>query len=161
PCARLYAQEGDNGYRQGEKGRVEIDANGHRIGPSDPVPFTPAGDAVRANSDSDGPVRLARFAYVSRDVTWRADSSDEGSKGAAQIRFGIDDGTEISVQRGDAVIEGPQGKVNLHAGDYLDLADSSAPFTIKKAPAADSWDRWNDERNRILEGKSDRHVPPN
>ena len=264
PCAYVSAQEGDSGYRTGEKGRVEIDGNGHRIGPSDPVTLTPPGrggietDADRAisadptkgspanDSGNTGPIRLARFAFVSGSVNWRADSSDEWSKatinlpirqgaqiwiqdggradvqfddgselrlgngalatlkvlysdkegeftqialydglatlrsrhdnavyqvdtpaasvkskGASQIRFGIDNGTEISVQRGDATIEGPQGKTSLHSGDYLDLPDSDASFKVRPAPQADAWDRWNDERNRLLEGAPSKHVPSN
>jgi len=252
PGASAYAQGGDPGYRTGEKGRVEIDANDRRIGPSDPVPFTPAGDPDNTgdadktgDANNTGPVRLARFAFVSGSVTWRASDSDEWSKatinlpirqgaqiwvtdgghadlqfddgselrlgngalatlkvlfsdkegeftqislndglatlhsrhddavyqvdtpfvsvkskGASQIRFGVDNGSEVSVQRGDATVEGPQGKASLHAGDYLYLADASAPLTVRKAPPTDSWDRWNDDRNRLLEGGSG-HVPPN
>jgi len=83
------------------------------------------------------------------------------TRGATQIRFGVDSGSEITVQHGDATIEGPQGNAELHAGDYLFLADANAPFKIGAAPPRDSWDQWNDDRNRVLEGRQDSHVPSN
>jgi hypothetical protein len=257
PCALASAQAGDGGYRTGEAGQIERDANGHTLGPSDPVgapvdadrnfsPNDPIEDAAPPEAQNTGPVRLARFAFVSGNVTWRADEKDEWSKatvnlpirqgaqvwvtddghadlqfddgselrlghgalatlkvlysdkdgeftqialndglatlhsrhdnaiyqidtpaasvkskGASQVRFGVDGGSEVTVQHGDATIEGPQGTTALHAGDYLYLADSNAPFTVKPAPAADNWDQWNDERNRVLEGGANSHVPSN
>ena len=239
---REQAQEGDGAYRSAENRRIEQEATQDRnFTPSDP-----AADLPPADSQNTGPVRLARFAHVSGNVTWRPDGSSEWSRatvnlpiregseiwvtegghadvqfddgselrlgnnalailktlysdkdgeftqislngglatlhtrhddsvfqvdtpaasvksaGASQIRFGVDTGAEVTVQQGDAAVESPQGSVKLHVGDYLYLADSNAPFNVRPAPARDSWDRWNDERNRILEGRPERHVPSN
>ncbi len=84
-------------------------------------------------------------------------------KGATQVRFGVDGGSEIAVQSGNAVIEDKQGKVTLESGKYLYLNDSSSALTEHSSPAADSWDKWNSDRNQIIEGKSEtyKHVPSN
>ncbi len=245
PCAAVFAQDDDRDYRSDESGRVKIEDNDRRAGSNDPISFGPDSEDERQASQNTGPVRLARFAFVSGNVTWRTDSGGEWSKatvnlpiregaqvwvtdgradlqfddgselrlgngalatlkvlysdkegeftqialndglatlhsrhddavfqvdtpaasvksrGVSQIRFGVEDGSEISVQRGEATIEGPQGKTSLHAGDYLFLQDSSDPFKIRTAPHADDWDRWNDDRNRILERGGNRHVPSN
>ncbi len=251
PGTRAAAQDADSSYRTSEQRKIEHDANGHTLGPADPVALSPrAGVAEEPSAPPDsqntGPVRLARFAAVSGNVTWRPDEGsewspatanlpirqgaqvwvtngghadvqfDDGSelrlgnkalailktlysdkdgeftqislndglatlysrhdnavyqidtpatsvkcKGASQIRVGVDGGSEITVQRGDATIEGPQGATKLHVSDYVYLADSHDSVHIRTAPAADNWDRWNDDRNRIVEGRPNRHVPPN
>jgi len=83
------------------------------------------------------------------------------SHGVSQIRVGVDNGSEVTVQHGEAVVEGSQGKATLRAGDYLYLADAAAPFKIQDAPQSDSWDQWNGERNDFLEKHVSKHVPSN
>lgn len=85
------------------------------------------------------------------------------TKGEAQVRFGIGGGSEIAVQRGDATIEGQQGKLTMHQNEYLDVADASAAYTAHRVPEADSWDRWNADRNRFIDdvSKTSKHVPAN
>ena len=82
------------------------------------------------------------------------------TKGSSQVRFGVDSGTEVTVQIGEATVEGPKGKINLRSGDYLDLTDPGPTYKVRSAPPADNWDRWNEERNGIMEGGAG-HVPPN
>ncbi|HZT41791.1 MAG TPA: DUF6600 domain-containing protein [Chthonomonadaceae bacterium] len=206
-------------------------------------------DAVQSNPADSGPVRMARFSYVSGDVTWRGDGMDSWTPGAmnmplrqgaqigvtnngraeiqfddgsllrlgrgavatlqtlysdsqgefteiklndglaalrlrgshsiyqidtpvaslkaegpAKIRIGVGDGAEFAVTEGQAVVEGAQGRATLHSGDYLDLLNGDSAFQVESIPGADSWDRWNDERDRYLaEGsrQSDRYLPPN
>src|SRR5262249_11559699 len=66
----------------------------------------------------------------------------------ARVRIGVADTIEVGVRLGRAVIEGGQGKTTLHAGDYLSLRDPDAPYDLRSLPRADSWERWNDERDR-------------
>ncbi len=83
--------------------------------------------------------------------------------GESQVRFGVDGGSEIAVQKGSAAVEGSAGKTTVEAGKYLYLQDASSSFTPQAIPGSDSWDRWNSDRNRLIEGKSEtyRHVPAN
>ena len=238
PCATVFAQEGDSGYRTSEARRSAAIAADGRDEPSRVTPVV--------EGQNTGPVRLARFALVSGNVSWRADASsdwsratvnlplrqgaqvwvtdggradvqfDDGSElrlgngalatlktlysdkdgeftqialneglatlrsrhdnavyqvdtpsasvkssGSTQIRFGVDSGSEVTVQRGSATIEGPDGRTALHAGDYLYLADSNSPLQVRTAPKSDAWDQWNDDRNRVMENRNSGHVPSN
>ncbi len=85
------------------------------------------------------------------------------SSGVSQVRFGVDGGSEIAVQTGSATVEGAAGKTTVEAGHYLYLRDANSAYTPHKIPGADSWDQWNSDRNRLIEGKSEtyRHVPSN
>jgi hypothetical protein len=84
-------------------------------------------------------------------------------KGQSQVRVGVDSGAEIAAQQGSATVEGAQGKITLSEGNYLDLVNGDSPFKPHTIPPADSWDRWNTDRNRALDAKTQTqsHVPPN
>jgi len=71
--------------------------------------------------------------------------------GPARVRIGVGDEVEIGVRLGQATVEGKQGKTVVHAGNYLAVHDGSAPYDIHILPAEDSWERWNDERDHILD----------
>ncbi|MCW3100067.1 MAG: FecR family protein [Chthonomonadaceae bacterium] len=83
--------------------------------------------------------------------------------GPAALRIGIGNGLEVAVQSGKATLEGAQGKADLQGGDFLDLADSNSPYTVRDIPRADSWDRWNKERDDLLSHAADepatQHLP--
>ena len=213
-------QTSDGGYGVTEAGEVRA-----------PDPVSPAN-----TQENTGPVRLARFAYVQGNVTWRTDEStewsaatlnlplrqgaqisvseggraeiqfDDGSllrlgngavvtlqtlysdsdgeftelkmtdglvslrlrhdrgvyqvntplgsvkaAGPARLRLGVGNGLEVAVQSGKATIEGTQGKADLQSGDFLDLANSGSPYSVRDIPHADSWDRWNQDRDALLE----------
>jgi hypothetical protein len=74
--------------------------------------------------------------------------------GPARVRIGVADAEEVGVRLGHATVEGSQGKTTLYAGDYLSLRDVDASYTLKSLPAEDSWERWNDERDRALDAKT-------
>jgi hypothetical protein len=74
--------------------------------------------------------------------------------GPARVRLGVADTEEVGVRLGKATVEGSQGKTTLHAGDYLSLRDADASYSLKSLPAEDSWERWNDERDRALDAKT-------
>ncbi len=85
--------------------------------------------------------------------------------GPASIRLGVGDGLELAVKSGKAAIEGAQGKETLQSGDFLDLRDSNSPYTVRSLPRADSWDRWNQERDDYLRraenAPAHEHLPAN
>ena len=74
------------------------------------------------------------------------------TSGPSGVRIGADDVIEVGVRRGHATIEGAQGKETLYSGDFVSLSSSKAPYTLRALPAPDSWDRWNDARDRELAG---------
>ncbi|HLK56035.1 MAG TPA: DUF6600 domain-containing protein [Chthonomonadaceae bacterium] len=241
--APVIAQDTDRGdsdpnYRMGEDTTLS----------QPPRDSDPADNPQTTDPKAEGPVRMARFAYVKGDVTWRPDANSEWSKATAnlpmrqgaeiwvhdggradiqfddgsslrlgnnalailttlysdnqgefsqitlndglatmhsrhgvsvyqvdtpaasvkfsgdtQVRFGVDGGSEIAVQRGSANVESQQGKVTVEEGKYLYLVDNNSPLTQRSLPGPDSWDKWNVERNRLIEGKSEtaQRVPPN
>jgi hypothetical protein len=77
--------------------------------------------------------------------------------GPARVRVGVGATTEIGVRVGRATIEGKQGKITVNAGGYLVLQDASTPYKVQSLPGEDSWELWNDERDRIL-WESEHHV---
>jgi hypothetical protein len=111
---------------------------------------------------SDG---LATLHSRHSDAVYQVDTPMASVKlsGDTQVRLGADNGSEIAVQQGRATIEGSAGKTTLEAGNYLYLRDASSAYNPRRIPGADSWDQWNSERNRLIEGKSEtyKHVPSN
>lgn len=99
------------------------------------------------------------------DSVYQVDTPMASAKfsGEAQVRFGVDGGSEIAVQTGSAAIEGNAGKTTLKEGNYLYLRDATAAYTPHAIPGPDSWDRWNTERNRQLAQNTEtsKHVPSN
>ena len=70
------------------------------------------------------------------------------ASGPARVRVGLGAGVEVGVRQGSAALEGAQGKTTLHAGDLVALADANSPYAVRSLPQqADSWERWNDERD--------------
>ncbi len=87
------------------------------------------------------------------------------ANGPGQVRLGVGDGVEVAVRTGRATVEGAQGKVTLDGGSYLDLHDANSALETRALPRADNWDRWNDDRDRLLfdDGgrESKRYLPSN
>ena len=85
--------------------------------------------------------------------------------GPSKIRVGAGSAVEVAVRQGDATIEGSQGREDLHAGDYVYLADADASYEVRGLPGADSWEQWNTERDRALDVAASRpsseYLPPN
>ena len=82
------------------------------------------------------------------------------SEGPANLRVGIDNSVEIAVRNGSAVVHGNGGEASLRAGDYLDLADENATYVVDSIPGSDSWDEWNDSRDRELADMDSQHYLP-
>ena len=83
----------------------------------------------------------------------------------SKLRVGAGQAVEAAVSAGSATVEGSQGRADLHSGDYLYLENPDAAFAIRALPRADSWERWNEERDAYLEEAADRpssrHLPAN
>ena len=71
--------------------------------------------------------------------------------GPAKIRLGVNSGTEVPVRQGRATVEGPGGSTALRTGEYLDVTDPGAAFSVTGLPPADGWDRFNDDRDRRMD----------
>ena len=83
-------------------------------------------------------------------------------------RVGVrEDGTsEITVRSGEAEIYSQKGTERLSPGRTMYARGSSTDpeFQVSEAIPLDSWDRWNDERDRYLADgsrQSDLYLPPN
>jgi FecR protein len=72
------------------------------------------------------------------------------SVGPSMIRLGVDDDVEVGVREGKASLEGPQGKVDLKDGDYVDVTDDTTPFAVAAVPPADSWDDFVNQRHTLM-----------
>ena len=82
------------------------------------------------------------------------------SDGPSKVRVGVDDSVEIALRSGSATVTGNAGKVVLNPGGYLDLADANASYDVGSVPSPDSWDNWNDARDREI-AQNDGHLPAN
>ena len=85
------------------------------------------------------------------------------SDGPSRVRVGVGDTIEVGVRLGSATIEGEQGKTTLRAGDYVSLRDSHSSYSVRPLPREDSWERWNDERDREIDASAypgHRPYPP-
>lgn len=84
-------------------------------------------------------------------------------QGSYRITVREDGTTEISVRSGEAEIFTPRGSERLSAGKTM-LARGTASdpeFQVARAVAYDDWDRWNEDRDRQLEGsRAYDHVSP-
>lgn len=74
---------------------------------------------------------------------------------------------EVALRSGQATLEGRGGEKTLATGDYVQLRSTDtngAAYVVRRVPSADSWERWNDERDRYLADGSrvaPQHLPPN
>jgi hypothetical protein len=72
------------------------------------------------------------------------------ASGPVRLSIRTDRESRVIVRSGKAVVQSDKGKVQLSAGDTLSLASADAALVVRSAPASDSWDRWNDERDSLL-----------
>lgn len=74
------------------------------------------------------------------------------TNGPARVRIGAGDTAEVGVRMGTATVKTGAKKTVVESGGYLTLADAGAPVTLRNLPPPDSWERWNDDRDRALYG---------
>ena len=70
--------------------------------------------------------------------------------GPSRIRIGVGDDVEVAVSRGRANLEGSQGKKTLSSGDFVSLRSTDTSYVVKALPSPDSWERWNEDRDRKM-----------
>ena len=87
------------------------------------------------------------------------------ASGPARIGVNAADGLQVTVRQGDAAVEGANGHATMHAGDYLRLHDADSAYTLSEPPGRDSWDSWNENRDRDMDALADQpgynYLPPN
>ena len=83
--------------------------------------------------------------------------------GPGRIRLGVGTTVEVAIQKGNATIEGAQGSFRVTDGDYILLESANTPFRARRMPREDSWDRWNRERDGMLDSNTpgNSHLPSN
>lgn len=68
--------------------------------------------------------------------------------GPSRVRVGVGDDVEIAVGWGQANLGGPPGKINLIADDFVAVRAADTSYALHSLPAPDSWEAFNDERDR-------------
>jgi hypothetical protein len=84
--------------------------------------------------------------------------------GAYRVTVHEDGTSEITVRSGEAEIDSQRGGERLEAGQTMDArgAASDPEFQVVQAAPADTFDRWNEDRDRYIENsQSSRHLSPN
>jgi hypothetical protein len=73
--------------------------------------------------------------------------------GILRIEVRPDGDTVVIVRKGEAQIATPQGSTDIHAGDMATIRGTvdQAQYKISAAPDPDDWDRWNADRNHLIE----------
>jgi hypothetical protein len=80
--------------------------------------------------------------------------------GGTIVRVGVNDGMEVAVRAGSAVIVATSRKATLQANDYVYLSDANAAINISPAPDEDHWDEWcNDRDDALADDATDQHAP--
>ncbi|MGH9445193.1 MAG: DUF6600 domain-containing protein [Terriglobia bacterium] len=59
--------------------------------------------------------------------------------------------TKVTVRKGRAQISTPQGSAELKRDETMEVQGAENPqYQIVEAPAQDSWDRWNNQRDNVI-----------
>jgi hypothetical protein len=82
------------------------------------------------------------------------------STGPSRVRVGVDEDVEVGVRQGAALLDRPDGKLNLKDGDYVDVQSPDATPQIMGLPPEDSWDKFTDERAALMTHQ-DPNLPQN
>jgi FecR protein len=73
--------------------------------------------------------------------------------GVFRIEVRPDGDTLVIVRKGEAQISTPQGSTEVHSGEMATVRgdSNSAQYKISQAPASDDWDRWNADRDHLIQ----------
>jgi hypothetical protein len=74
-------------------------------------------------------------------------------EGSYRIEVRSDGETEVIVRKGDVDISTPQGNTHLESGQDAIVRGTSteAQYKTSDAPPRDDWDRWNSDRNNMIQ----------
>jgi len=81
--------------------------------------------------------------------------------GVFRIEVRPDGDTLVIVRKGEAQISTPQGSTEVHSGEMATIRgdSNSAQYKISNAPDPDDWDRWNADRDHLIQNaQSWRHT---
>ena len=73
--------------------------------------------------------------------------------GVFRVEVRPDGDTIVIVTKGEAQIATPQGSTEIHEGDMATVRGDaeSAQYKISAAPPRDDWDRWNSDRDHMIQ----------
>ena len=79
--------------------------------------------------------------------------------GIFRVEVRPDGDTVVIVRQGEAQIATPQGSTEIHEGEEATVrGDSeSAQYKISSAPDRDDWDRWNSDRDHMIQNANSWH----
>jgi hypothetical protein len=148
------------------RAEVELDSsNVIRIGPNSEVRFT--GMDVKSFqiqvATGTATFRTLRQSQAQVEVDTPSVAIRPLRPGAYRVTVFEDGSSEISVRSGEAEIDSQRGGERLQAGQTMNARGpaSDPEFQVVQGTPFDSFDRWNDERDRyILGSQSYQHVSP-
>ncbi len=79
--------------------------------------------------------------------------------GIFRIEVRPDGDTLVIVRKGEAQIATPQGSAEVHSGEMATVRGdtNSAQYKISDAPERDDWDRWNADRDHLIQNAQSWH----
>ncbi len=86
-----------------------------------------------------------------------------GEEGSYRILVNSDGETIVDVRKGSAEISTPQGSTKVERDQRITIQGTadSAQYQVSGAPGRDDWDKWNGDRDRVIEGaQSWQHTNP-
>lgn len=86
------------------------------------------------------------------------------NEGSYRILVNSDNETIVDVRRGSAEISTPQGSTIVQHDQRITVQGNAdnAQYQVSGAPGRDDWDRWNSDRDHVIESaESWRHTNPN
>src|ERR1700683_2088821 len=146
------------------RAEVELDsANMIRIGPNAEVRFAAMDVKSFQIQVAAGTVtfRTLRATQALVEVDTPSVAVRPMRPGAYRVTVREDGTSEITVRSGEAEIDSPRGGERLEAGQTMDARGPAQDpeFQVAQAAPIDPFDRWNDERDRYIQGsQSYQHV---
>lgn len=148
------------------RAEIELDAsNVLRVAPNSEVRFTAMDVSSFQIQVAAGTVmfRTLRPSQAQVEVDTPSVAVRPMQPGAYRVTIHEDGTSEITVRMGEAEIDSQRGGERLEAGQTMDARGpaTDAEFQVRQGIPHDGFDRWNEERDRYIEGsQSARHVNP-
>ncbi|MBZ5508164.1 MAG: FecR domain-containing protein [Acidobacteriia bacterium] len=71
--------------------------------------------------------------------------------GRYRVQVNSDSETDVIVREGEAEITTPQGSTRVREGEMIAIRGTDQPeYKISSAPGKDDWDRWNKDRDHVI-----------
>ncbi len=148
------------------RAEVELDfANVIRIGPSSEVRFAGMDVTNFQIQVAAGTVsfRVQRQGQAQSEIDTPSVAVHPAGPGTYRVTVREDGLSEITVRSGQAEVYSASGSQRLEPGQTMNARGSAndAEFQIVQAIPPDSWDRWNDDRDRYMQrAQSPKYVSP-